>query len=126
MSRTSAGENACRHRRRHPPWRHDSLYLGGLMLRYVSVLLLLTMSLSACSQYRLAIPQNVEIPNYEPRLVLVPENCLVLIERAATSGMALFSEAEAREVLFCQQQQIIRTQEEEAATKRLEAHAEAA
>jgi hypothetical protein len=96
------------------------------MLRYVSVLLLLTMSFSACSQYRLAIPQNVEIPNYEPRLVLVPENCQVLIERAATSGMALFSEAEAREVLFCQQQQIIRTQEEEAAAKRLEAHAEAA
>jgi hypothetical protein len=40
--------------------------------------------------------------------------------------MARFSDAEAREVLFCQQQQIIRTQEEEAAAKRLEAHAAAA
>lgn len=96
------------------------------MLRKASALLLLTLSISACSQYRLASLQNVEIPNYEPRVVLVPTSCDALITRAANEGMARFSEAEAREVIFCQQQQIIRTQEEEAAAKRLEAHAAAA
>ena len=70
--------------------------------------------------------QDVEIPSYEPRLVLVPATCEALIQRAATQGMTGFTEAEAREVLFCQQQMIIRTQEEEAAAKRLESHAQAA
>lgn len=96
------------------------------MLRETTVMLLATLTLGGCSQYRLASLQDVEIPNYEPRLVVVPENCAALIDRAATRGMSDFSEAEAREVLFCQQQQIIRTQEEEAAAKRLESHAEAA
>jgi hypothetical protein len=96
------------------------------MVRKASALLLLTLALPACSQYRLASLQDVEIPNYEPRLVLVPVSCEGLITRAANEGMARFSESEAREVLFCQQQQIIRTQEEEAAAKRLEAHASAA
>ena len=96
------------------------------MLRFASALFLLTVILPACSQYRLASLRDVEIPNYEPRFVVVPATCEAFIQRAATEGMSRFTEAEAREVLFCQQQQIIRTQEEEAAAKRLEAHAAAA
>jgi hypothetical protein len=96
------------------------------MLRYLSLLLVLTLGFTACSQYRLASLQDVEIPNYEPRVVPLPATCEPLILRAAEEGMALFTETEAREVMFCQQQQIIRTQEEEAAAKRLEAHAAAA
>ncbi|MEX2581885.1 MAG: hypothetical protein WD766_01350 [Gemmatimonadota bacterium] len=96
------------------------------MPRTITLVLLFVLGLSGCSQYRLASLQDVEIPNYEPRLVLFPPSCEGLIQRAGTVGMADFTEAEAREVLFCQQQQIIRTQEEEAAAKRLEAHAAAA
>jgi len=96
------------------------------MLRPIRMLLLLSLTLPACSQYRLASLQDVEVPNYEPRPVLIPPSCDSLIARAATVGMEYFTEAEAREALFCQQQHIIRAQEEEAASKRLEAHAAAA
>ena len=96
------------------------------MPRYSVVALLAMLALAGCSQYRIASLQDVEIPNYEPRVVVVPATCEPLIRRAAAEGMSRFSESEAREVLFCQQQQIIRTQEEEAAAKRLEAHASAA
>lgn len=96
------------------------------MYRISTLLVLSLFVLPACSQYRLASLQDVEIPNYEPRPVAVPQTCAPLIERAAAEGMSRFSDAEANEVLFCQQQQIIRAQEEEAAAKRLEAHAQAA
>jgi hypothetical protein len=96
------------------------------MLRQTAALLLLLLAASGCTQYRLASLQDMEIPTYEPRVVVVPPQCDALIHRAATEGMSRFTEAETREVLFCQQQQIIRTQEEEAAAKRLEAHAAAA
>lgn len=96
------------------------------MLRQIAVLGLVALVATSCAQYRLASLDNVEIPNYEPRAVAVPATCEPLIQRAAQQGMQNFTEAEAREVLFCQQQQIIRTQEEEAAAKRLESHAEAA
>ena len=96
------------------------------MLRQTAVLVLVALATGSCAQYRLASLQDVEIPNYEPRPVAVPATCEPLIERAARDGMQNFTETEAREVLFCQQQQIIRTQEEEAAAKRLESHAEAA
>jgi hypothetical protein len=96
------------------------------MLRPIQLLVLLLLALPACSQYRLASLQDVEVPNYEPRPVLVPPSCDSLIARAATVGMDLFTDTEASEALFCQQQQIIRAQEEEAASKRLEAHAAAA
>lgn len=96
------------------------------MLRRTAAILLLPLLVGACSQYRLASLQDVEIPSYEPRVVNVPATCEALIERAATLGMTGFSDVEAREVLFCQQQMIIRTQEEEAAAKRLESHAAAA
>jgi hypothetical protein len=95
-------------------------------MRYrTAAFLAFALPLAACAQYQLAMPP-LEMPNYEPRVVDVPATCDPLIARAATQGMSLFTETEAREVLFCQQQQIIRTQEEEAAAKRLEAHAEAA
>jgi hypothetical protein len=96
------------------------------MPRLLTSLLLFFLAISGCSQYRLASLEDVEIPNYEPRPVLVPANCEELITRAANEGMSLFTETEAREALFCQQQQLIRAQEEEAAAKRLESHAEAA
>jgi hypothetical protein len=96
------------------------------MSRSIVSLLLVVWVFGGCSQYRLASLQDVEIPNYEPRNVPVPATCEPLIQRAAAEGMARFSEVEAREVVFCQQQMIIRTQEEEAAAKRLESHAAAA
>jgi hypothetical protein len=96
------------------------------MLRTITILLLVATVTGGCAQYRVASLQDVDIPNYEPRPVLVPATCEGLIQRAATDGMRNFTEAETREVLFCQQQMIIRTQEEEAAAKRLEAHAAAA
>jgi len=96
------------------------------MLRSLAGLLLLSLILGSCAHYRMASLQDVEIPTYEPREVEVPARCDGLIARAATEGMTRLTETEARDVLFCQQQQIIRTQEEEAAAKRLEAHASAA
>ena len=96
------------------------------MLRTATVLLLLVTTLAGCNQYRMASLQDVEIPNYEPRPVAVPASCEAIIARAAESGMSTFTESESWELLFCQQQQIIRAQEEEAAAKRLEAHASAA
>jgi hypothetical protein len=97
-----------------------------MMYRAPALALLLVLVMGGCTQYRLASFQDMEIPTYEPRVVIVPPTCDALIHRAATEGMSRFSETEAREVIFCQQQQIIRTQEEEAAAKRLEAHASAA
>jgi len=96
------------------------------MLRRSATFLLLAVSLSACAQYRMASLQDVEIPNYDPRFVLVPDTCEPLILRAGTEGMARMTEAERSETLYCQQQMLIRAQEEEAASKRLESHAEAA
>lgn len=81
---------------------------------------------SACGPYRLMRPDEITIPDYSPRPVLVPATCDTLITRAANVGMARFTDNEAREVDFCQQQQLIRSQEEEAASRKIEAHAEAA
>ena len=75
---------------------------------------------------RLASLEDVQIPNYEPRPVLIPATCEPLIQRAATQGMQTLSETERAEALFCQQQMLIRAQEEEAASELLEAHSEAA
>ena len=88
-------------------------------------LVIALVAMTGCAQYQVAM-QDIHIPSYEPRPVAIPANCEGLIARAASEGMANFSEAESREVLFCQQQQIIRAQEEEAAAKLLESHAEAA
>jgi hypothetical protein len=96
------------------------------MLRRIGLVLLIAGTFSGCAQYRLASLEDVEIPNYEPRPVLIPATCEALIERAATQGMANLSETERAEALFCQQQMLIRAQEEEAASELLEAHSEAA
>ena len=79
-----------------------------------------------CFGYRFIRPEEIEVPSYEPRPVVVPEVCTTLIDRAAQRGMGALTEQEGRMALFCQQQQIIRAQEEETALRRIEAHAEAA
>jgi hypothetical protein len=92
------------------------------LLAVLAILLLL----GGCGPYRLMRPDEITIPNYEPRPVTVPVTCDSLVNRAANVGMARFTENETREVVFCQQQQLIRAQEEEAASRKIEAHAETA
>ena len=95
-------------------------------MRALTLLLAVTLLSTGCFGYRLMRPEEIEIPNYEPRVVVIPAECETLISRAAARGMTDFNEREARMVDFCQQQQIIRSAEEEAAAKRLDAHARAA
>jgi hypothetical protein len=97
----------------------------GMRSRALTVLAVLLL-LAACGPYRLMRPDEITIPNYEPRPVVVPATCDSLVNRAANVGMSRFSDNETREVEFCQQQHLIRAQEEEAASKKIEAHAEAA
>lgn len=96
------------------------------MRRRIPSLLLVLLTLGGCAHYRLASLDEVQIPSYEPRPVPMPASCDSLIARIVAVGMQRVNDAEAREALFCQQQMIIRAQEEEAASKKLEAHAEAA
>jgi hypothetical protein len=93
--------------------------------RLLSVLLL-ALVLGGCMGYRLVHLDELQLPSYEPREVLIPAECAGLIERAATEGIAALTEAESRTVVFCQQQQVLRSLEEEAAARRLESHAAAA
>ncbi len=95
-----------------------------MQLRTATVLLAL-LAVTGCSQYTLASLDQVELPSYEPRPVPLPASCDSVIARVASLGMERVTEIESREALFCQQQMILRAQEEEAASKRLEAHAEA-
>lgn len=88
--------------------------------------LVLLVSLSGCFGYRLVRPDEIEIPTYEPREVLIPAECDALIRRAATGGAARLSPGEATTLSFCQHQQMIRAQEEEAVARKLEAHSAAA
>jgi hypothetical protein len=88
--------------------------------------LLVALTLHGCMGYRLVTLDELQLPSYEPREVLIPAECEALIERAATEGLASLTETESRTVAFCQQQQIQRTLEEEAAARRLESHAAAA
>lgn len=94
--------------------------------RAFPVLLAISLLSSGCFGYRLMRPEEIEIPSYEPRAVAIPAECETLISRAAERGMTDFTEREARMVEFCQRQQIIRSAEEDAAAKRLDAHARAA
>lgn len=80
----------------------------------------------ACMGYRLVRPDEVQVPSYEPRPVEVPSECQTRIARAAAGGAGEIGEAEARYLSFCQGQHLIRAQEEEAASRKLEAHAQAA
>ena len=89
-------------------------------------MLFLVLTLSGCGGYSLVNIGEMEMPSYEPREVLVPAECAGLIERAATEGVAALSEPESRTLAFCQQQQVIRSLEAEAAARKLESHAAAA
>ncbi|MBW3553387.1 MAG: hypothetical protein KY466_07755 [Gemmatimonadetes bacterium] len=89
-------------------------------------MLFLALTLSGCGGYRLVNVDDLEMPSYEPREVLVPAECTGLIERAATEGVAALTEPESRTLAFCQQQQVIRSLEAEAAARKLESHAAAA
>lgn len=89
------------------------------------LLLTLLLPLGGCFGYRLIRPDEVRAPSYEPREVLIPAECERMIRRAA-EGAVILTEAESRSVSFCQHQQIVRAQEEEAAARRLESHAAAA
>ena len=91
----------------------------------IVLLLLSSLALSGCG-YRMIRADEIEVPNYEPRPVPVHPQCDALANRAASEGLARFTEVEVRTLNFCQQQHIIRAQEEEAAARRLEAHAAAA
>jgi len=93
-------------------------------LRSLLVLLLLA-PLSGCFGYRLVRPNEIEVPSYEPREVLIPDECDALIRRAAEDPGRL-TQTESNTLSFCQHQHLIRAQEEEAASRKLEAHAAAA
>ena len=80
----------------------------------------LAAALAACSG------ASISMPSYEPRAVAVPAECDALVQRAAGGGMATMTDAEARTVAFCQHQQLLRVAEEDAANRKLEAHARAA
>lgn len=97
-------------------------------MRFLRLLLvpILLVSLSGCFGYRLVRPEEIEVPNYEPREVVIPAECDTLLSRAGTEGAARLTPAEVNTLSFCQHQQLIRAQEEEAAARKLEAHAEAA
>ena len=86
----------------------------------------LVASLSGCLGYRLVRPDEIPVPNYEPREVLIPAECENLVRRAGTEGAARLTPAEINTLNFCQHQQLIRAQEEEAVARKLEAHAAAA
>lgn len=90
------------------------------------LLLPLLLQLGGCFGYRLVRPDEVEVPSYEPREVLVPAECDRLIRRAGSGELGALSETQARMLTFCQHQQLIRAQEEEAVARKLEAHAQAA
>jgi hypothetical protein len=94
-------------------------------LRSLLVLALLV-SQAGCFGYRLVRPEEIDLPSYEPREVPIPAQCEPLLQRAGTTDPNGLTDAEARALTFCQNQQIIRAQEEEAAARRLEAHAQAA
>lgn len=88
--------------------------------------IVLAVQATGCMGYRVIRPDEIDVPTYEPREVLVPDRCDTLIQRAATGGTEVMRPEEVDMIGFCQGQQILRAQEEEAAARKLEAHAEAA
>lgn len=70
-------------------------------------------------------PRQIRVPSYEPRPVAIPAECEGLTQRAA-AGAAQLSEGDFRMLSFCQHQQLLRAQEEEAVARRMEAHARTA
>lgn len=81
---------------------------------------------TGCFGYRVIRPDEIDVPTYEARPVVVPERCDTLVARAAAAGVEGMRPPEVDMIAFCQNQQILRAQEEEAAARKLEAHAEAA
>ena len=71
-------------------------------------------------------PEEIELPRYTPRDVPIPAECEGMIAQVAQRGMSGLSDSDSRMVLFCQQQQMIRAEEEEVVERRIEAHARAA
>lgn len=96
------------------------------MIRPIAVAVLLAVTTTGCFGYRLVRPDEIEVPSYEPREVLIPARCEVLMTQAGTAGTEAMSEEQVAMVGFCQNQQLIRAQEEEAVARKLEAHAETA
>lgn len=86
---------------------------------------LLLVGLPACQGYRVVRPGDIQVPSYEARAVAIPAECDALVQQAA-AGVTTLSEAQSRSVEFCQNQHLLRAQEEEAASRKLEAHAQAA
>jgi len=72
------------------------------------------------------VPRQIQVPSYEPRAVAIPAECDGLAQRAAAAGAAQLGEADFRMLTFCQHQQLLRAQEEEAVARRMEAHARTA
>lgn len=97
------------------------------MRRLVTTALVLALAapLSGCASWLASLDAS-DIPSYVPREVLIPESCSTLIQRAAEGEIGTFSDAEARELGFCQQQHLIRAQEEEAMARKIQAHSSAA
>lgn len=77
--------------------------------RAVASVLLLLFPLTACGV------------RYEPRHVPVPSTCEPLLEQATAEGVDSLNEAQLRQLAFCQQQQLLRAEEEQAAFSRYEA-----
>lgn len=96
------------------------------IIRPAACALLLVVPTTGCFGYRLVRPDEIEVPSYEPREVLMPARCDVLMTQAGTAGTEAMSDEQVTMVNFCQNQQLIRSQEEEAVARKLEAHAEAA
>lgn len=71
-------------------------------------------------------PRQIQVPSYEPRPVAIPAECDALTRRAATTGAGQLSEGEFRTLIFCQNQALLRAQEDEAVARRMEAHARTA
>ena len=60
------------------------------------------------------------LPAYQPRDIPVPAGCAQLERRAVEQGLDSLSEREFQELEFCQQQQMLRAQEEQAAYARMQ------
>lgn len=77
--------------------------------RSAATSLLLLLLLSACA------------PSFSPRPVVIPPDCEPVMQRLAEQGRGAFDERTAEYAAFCQQQHLLRAEEEQAALARLEA-----
>lgn len=67
------------------------------------------------------VPAGACAPAYQPRNVPVPADCDTLFQRAAEQGTAAFSESAMRQLNYCQDQFLLRAEEEQAAYARYQA-----